>query len=332
MRTHSKCQRQAAEMKDVANGATNEEPEPTTLVKLPPDTLRLILLHITDELSLLRVSTVCRALRAPAREPALWSAALANFFDGELPPELVGAADPLHELRQQVLCAVKLTELERQHRRFLVAPVKFAGTREWMEQLDNRVAERQISQGGTYARPGIPYYGCSGGAYSTTTKCFGQYAKGTIVNSCAATMGLQGAQLVAWARTDMKAVAKKPDSRVRASGIFFDGDYGPLAEWKDAKIIELAETAGKARLAALRKDEMARARRAKPMLYSSLHPDVNPSKGPPKALAEGALSVPKLLAGSYGGLFSFQECGTSIGTIYALTCQDGTSIADYSEM
>jgi hypothetical protein len=56
-------------------------------------------------------------------------------------------------------------------------------------------------------------------------------------------------------------------------------------------------------LAALRKDEMAKEKLVKPNLYSSSsNLDVNPSKGPPKALSEGALSVPKLLAGSYGGL------------------------------
>jgi hypothetical protein len=141
------------------------------------------------------------------------------------------ARDPLRELRQQVLYAVKLTELERQHRRFLVARVKFEGTQHWMTELDNRVAELQISQGNPHVRPGMPYYGCSGGAYSTTTKCFGQFAKGTITNSVAASMfGLHDARLVAWARADMKKVAGNP-----VSG--FDGDYGPLAEWKDSKII-----------------------------------------------------------------------------------------------
>ena len=51
-----------------------------------------------------------------------------------------------------------------------------------------------------------------------------------------------------------------------------------------------------------------------------------------RTVPEERLGLPKLLAGMYGGLFSVAECGTSIGTIYSMDCEDGTSIADYSNM
>ena len=50
-------------------------------------------------------------------------------------------------------------------------------------------------------------------------------------------------------------------------------------------------------------------------------------------VSAGGVSMPKLLAGMYGGLFELRECGTSIGTIYALKCTaDGQEICDDSDM
>ena len=57
--------------------------------------------------------TACETLCAVARSPALWRPALARFFDGELPPDLVGCANPMQSLRSQVEFARRLTDAAR---------------------------------------------------------------------------------------------------------------------------------------------------------------------------------------------------------------------------
>ena len=109
-------------------------------------------------------------------------------------------------------------------------------------------------------------------------------------------------------------------------------DYGPLARWVDDKRIELATTAGATHLAERLVSERDAAEQAS--FYKSAYGqgDVNPQADKRCALSASELSLPRLLCGFYGGLFSADEVGTSIGTIYGVHCHDNTSCADYSDM
>ena len=201
---------------------------------------------------------------------------------------------------------------------------------------------------------------CSGGAYNCTTLAYGKYVKGVMRNGAASRYGISAdeARLTVWVRahaderpeeTDTEAVAadkataetadvRGPHKEAAAARTthtaLSDCDYGPMAEWKDRKLAELAATAGHAQLAARYEEERLAAVRAG-ILYpvpGSSYEDVNigQAKWPP---CPDALSRPKLLAGLYGGLFGLEECYTSIGTIYALECPaDGSNIVDYSGM
>jgi len=321
-----------------------DDADVTCLTALEPDLLRLIL-SLLDERTLLRTAAVCTLLRPLAREPALWAPLLLHFFDGELPPELVDTADPLDNLRQQVTVAQHLTATERALRRFHVQQANIEGRRDWIDELDKRVAEVQISRGDRHATPGLPYYGCSGGAYQTTTRCYGMYVKTVIQNGTAAKMfGEQFASRVAWFRRTLcwttisikgrgrETVFTDPNGAGSVVTGDFGSDYGPLAKWRDLKQLELATFAGEDTLASSLESAIEQFKRND--FYKSMYagePDINP-QGEQRVPQEGTLSLPKLLAGAYGGNFDFRVCGTSIGTIYAIACKDGTSIADYGDM
>jgi len=315
-----------------ATPAENDAP-PRALLDLSSDVLLLIFTHL-DENALLRCSALCESLCAVARSPALWRPALARFFDGELPPDLVGCANPMQSLRSQVEFARRLTASERAERKFQVHEVVFPGCREWMKSLDSRIADLQIQAGRQEARPGHPYYGCSGGAYSESLKAYGRDTSlGVMTNGTAKGYGVPEAEsrLLVWVDTAGKTTT--------AAALALSGaDFGPLAEWKDGKLTELAANAGYAQLANSYEAERAAAKRDKKGgLYKSNSytgaPDVHVSEDKKRAPPTAAVSLPKLLAGLYGGLFSLNETGTSIGTIYSLSCPaDSTSIADYGDM
>ena len=314
-----------------------------------------------------------------------------------------------------------LLDHEREHRLLQTMAVKFDNVRAWADELDRRVAEVQVNDNHSYARPGLPYYGCSGGAYTTTVSCYGRFVKGVMKNSCAVAMfGAADGMRTVWqeqpsrlslvpktshkeggggsssvasavAMSMMASTAATADpvdvaataaaaaaaSSVRATSVSFaaaaakamarelstrlsrdlsvssrpststpppperkllcsDSDYGPLAEWRDAKLVELARASAASGASALaarlaREHEAAKGDGAAYRSCDSV-PDVNPIDRGRRTVPEERLGLPKLLAGMYGGLFSVAECGTSIGTIYSMDCEDGTSIADYSNM
>lgn len=307
---------------DTPQASTKDDSSTRHLLDLGADTLQLILASL-DEKSLLDVGGACSALRSSAQSPALWKAALLRFFDGEVPPELEDCKDAQAALRGQVEFARALTAREREARAFQMPSLPFPGDKQWMEELDARVAEVQMSKGNPHARPGCPvYYGYSGGAYSEDTVCYGQFAKATHTNSTAcAIFGEKEGTRVLWRRLG--------DDQLK-SGVA-DCDYGPLREWVDGKLVELAAAAGSARLAERFASERDAA--AKSGFYRSTNggPDINPSKKPGRSIA-GRLSVPRVLAGVYSGLFAAGVTGTSIGSIYSIDCVDETTCADYSCM
>ena len=94
---------------------------------------------------------------------------------------------------------MQLSRQERAGKAFQVPSVTFPNSREWARGLDARVADMQIQAGNTRARPGMPYYGCSGGAYEDKARCYGQFVKMTRRNSVAAKMfGESEGTLTAW--------------------------------------------------------------------------------------------------------------------------------------
>ena len=342
--------------------------ETRQLLGLPSDLLQQVLTQLVhDELSLLRVGATCKTLSELASAADLWRPGLTRFFDGEVPPALAACADPRRELREQVLCAQRLAAKERKARSFQVVDVDFPNIRAWMQALDDRVAEAQMKLGGVRyasARPGCPYYGCSGGAYNCTTLAYGKYVKGVMCNGSASRyegISADEARLTVWLlahaderpeKTDKgkgkgtkpkvaasdKAKAGTADVRAPHSSAavvrtaLSECDYGPMAEWKDRKLAELAEQAGHKQLAARYEKERLEAVRAGELYRSSRDKDVNIGKEQ-RAPGPDALGRPKLLAGLYGGLFGLEETATSIGMIYALGCPaDGSNIVDYSGM
>ena len=217
----------------------------------------------------------CKLFSELAGAADLWRPALSRFFDGEVPPVLVSCADPRQALRTQVLCARRLVSLERDQRLFQVAEVDFPDSREWMKALDAKVAEAQIEKGVSFARPGVPYYGCSGGAYTSSVRAYGRFAKGVLSNGTARGCGIlaEATRLTVWVELPRPpgAAAEGPPGAPEAeaapgAGGSADGaapageegrpaatrralascDYGPLAEWRDRKLAELAAAAGHA--------------------------------------------------------------------------------------
>lgn len=308
------------------------------MLDLPVDLLHSVLAHlVSDELALLRAGATCKAMRAMATTPELWCTALLAFFDGELPPALASLEwqqRPLQLLREQVLCARQLMMLEREQTLFQAPEVGFPDARAWAHALDTRIADEQIKQGTRHARPGRPYYGCSGGAYSDKSRFYGGFVKATRTNSVAVRMfGEAEGTLTAWAQVPMHKCVPGP----KRSGLF-DGDFGPMAKWRDEKLCELAAASPATGASALADKLVADALDCeKRGVYRSKEhtgPDVNPSKDEDKKPADPRLlSLPKLLSGLHGGLFAMTVCGTSIGPIYALDCEaDGSRIDDYSDM
>jgi len=301
-------------------------PPAPEFIDLGTDLLHVVLANL-DEQALLRCCIACKTLNAVASSAELWTPALVRFFDGVLPPD-IESIDPKQLLRDQVETAHRALVSEQSARRFQVRDFSFPGYREWMKSLDARVAEAQIKAGQKHARPGRPYYGCSGGAYSQTTKVYGRYIKGEISNCAAKSYGIadEDTRLTVWGHLDTLPCTEKND--------FMYADYGPLAEWKDGKLAELAAKAGHAQLAAQWKAELDAAKLDTGLYSAESTPEVGLSgyenkRDPPI----GELSLPKLLSGLYGGMFAFEVTHTSIGTIYALVCTaDATSIADYSSL
>jgi len=281
---------------------------------------------LEDESSVLRLGSTCTALASTARSAALWRRFLMRFFDGELPPALAECTDPLSALRDQVICAQELTEVEHIQRRFQVPNLSFPGCREWMRGLDVRVAAVQVARGDRHARQGRPYYGCSGGAYVQTTLVFGSYVKSVMTNQTASGYGIEqeATRLVAWG-----SVRDQGEVRMAISGC----DYGPLCDFKEAKLIELASLAGHAGLAKSLAADRERGKLEGRHRSATGGPDVNVSDTAKRQPDMLRIGLPRLLAGMYGGLFQLGENGTTIGTIYTLGCvADGTSIADFSAM
>ena len=106
-------------LKKQMNATAPSSPAPEVvhhLLDLPADLLRNILDQlVSDELALLRAGATCKAMRAMATSPELWCTALLAFFDGELPPALASLEwrqRPLQLLREQVLCARRLSMVE----------------------------------------------------------------------------------------------------------------------------------------------------------------------------------------------------------------------------
>merc|ERR1712216_908180 len=95
-------------------------------------------------------------------------------------------------------------------------------------------------------------------------------------------------------------------------------DYGPLARWVDDKRIELATTAGATRLAERLVSERDAA--AEENFYESAHgnADIDPEADNQRALSASQLSLPRLLCGFYGGLFTAAEGRTGLGTFYSV--------------
>lgn len=296
--------------------------------------LLLMILAALDEQALLRVGAACRTLVPCASSASLWHVALLRFFDGELPPPLAKCAQPRQVLREQVLAGKHLTELEREQKRFQIAekPSTFRQC-EWMRDLDVKVAEVQIAAGERLARPGRPYYGCSGGAYSTRTWTYGAWTK-TVCSNCVASsyagISREETRLTVWHFNGAHDEGRMTEEAAKPSLAISECDYGPLAEWKDGKLAALADQAGRPHLAhRLRQENAAHTLKG---LYKSDDPDVNVQNSKRVEPTLEQLSLPKLLCGVYGGLFQPHEVPTSIGTIYALDCIDGTCINDYSGM
>ena len=369
------------------------------LLDLPSDLLQRVLTQLVhDELSLLRVGATCKTLSELASAADLWRPGLTRFFDGEVPPALATCANPQRELREQVLCAQRLAAKERKARSFQVVDVDFQNIREWRQALDDRVAEAQMKLGGArsaMARPGRPYYGCSGSAYVFTTLAYGKYVKNVVCNDAASHyegISADEARLTVWvlahaderpetdkgkgkgakpkvtasdkAKTGTADVRGRPKTdkgkgkgtkpKVTASDKAKAGtadmrgphksaavvrtamsecDYGPMAEWKDRKLAELAEQAGHKQLAARYEKERLEAVRAGELYRSSRDKDVNIGKEQ-RTPGPDALGRPKLLAGLYGGLFGLEETASGFaGMLYSLECPaDGSNITDYSKM
>ena len=117
-------------------------------------------------------------------------------------------------------------------------------------------------------------------------------------------------------------------------------DYGPLAEWKDDKLHKLCPAVAPPPASVQQAAAIKAAHGATPALplyicvrfsdFSSDKADPDPGVAPPVAVAPAGS---KVLAGAYGGLFSFHACHTSIGSIYSLTCKaDGSKGTDMSQM
>jgi hypothetical protein len=295
--------------------------KPSLPTRLSSELHQLIFAFVEDELSVLRLGSTCTVLASVARSAPLWQRFLTRFFDGELPPALKDVEEPLNELRDQVLSARALMDVERAQRRFQILDVSFPSYNEWMSSLDERVAAAQ------HTRSGKPNYGCSGGAYVQQTLVFGTYVKSMVTNSTARALGIEPARLVAWGsmRGVLSGGCQEEEVRMARAGY----DYGSLCDWKEAKLIELACLAGHASL--VKSLTLDRARGGQKSGMSTADVSVNDkAKRQPDPLRIG---LPRLLAGMYGGLFLLGETGTSIGMIHGLECVvDGTSFYDFSDM
>lgn len=289
-----------------------------------------ILLYLAgDELSLIRASETCRSLSTTARNPALWTGSLRSFFDGELPSILDQEADPLETLREQVQFARWLSEQERKLKAFILPslgtelqhPDDEAG---WHRQCDEVVADLKIEAGCKKSKPGRPYYGCSGGAYTSKSRIFGHYAVVTITNTVLAGLAAnftkseahrQLAVRKAWHYLDKASIGRV----VRKGKLpYRDADYVALSAFTRWKLDEL------------RKRFITQ---SPPIPFKAPEgSDVNVKDGTRSPPSIAGL-LPRLNAGFYGGCFDASDTWTSIGCIYSVDCiLDGSQIADYSAM
>ena len=341
--------------------------ETRQLLDLPSDLLQQVLTQLVhDELSLLRMGATCKTLSELASAADLWRPGLTRFFDGEVPPALATCADPQRELREQVLCAQRLAAKERKARSFQVVDVDFPNIRAWMQALDDRVAEAQMKLGGVRyasARPGRPYYGCSGGAYNCTTLAYGNYVKGVMCNGSASRhegISADEARLTVWllAHADVaRRDGQRKRQRYKAKGRRLRQGKG-----RDSGRACSAQVSGGGAHRAL-----GVRLRADGRVEGSQAGRAGGASGPQaagRALREGALegracrrTVP-VFAGQgcehrqgtadprperprsaqaagrpLRRAFGLEEIATSIGMIYALACPaDGSNIVDYSGM
>jgi len=322
-----------------------------------------------DEISLVRTSTVCRHLSESARKPALWQGTLRAFFDDVLPPMLEqhGNLDPLTVLRDQVAFSRVLREEERKAKQFVFPKIASPkDSQEWFTQCDEVVAEMMIRRGCKRSRPGHPYYGCSGGAYTTETFVYGHYATKVTRNGPLLAMAKKSgsaaheelAEHRVWCYLEEGKVQEALDASSSSSAqggdqealdasssssldiMREDYDYAALKSFSDWKLDELR----------LKHVPNPKSTTPTPPLRlstafanntKSTPPELtwSPPKGSDVSVKEGtrALSrvglISRLNAGIYGGAFSLSSTWTSIGVIYSLDCAlDGSHVADYSAM
>ena len=143
-------------------------------------------------------------------------------------------------------------------------------------------------------------------------------------------------QFIRWtAREDGPSSWIRLDTVPSASTVcaFADVDFGPLAEWKDSKLATMA-VMGDRRLAERLASRHATAQqeRGPGAMYHSPWPGdthATPARNPAQ-LATQRLSVPKLQAELYGGLFALRRITSAEGAWYSLSCVDGSYIEDFS--
>ena len=292
------------------------------IVDLPLELIKLVIAAIVkdrDAVSLERLGGACRMLQALSRDVAAWHSLLLAHFDGELPPALrlapSASFDPRAALQETMRFARALIDRQREEKRVLQLPLSIrdkdldawhasAQYRAWKTKTDAGARRRMMQPGP-----------------ERTIVSYGKFVRVTELSIVAkdsdANLTLEEATISTWLEY------------VTAEGLNDDGRHAVLAKWLDAKVTGLAKSAAASRpILDLEADvrelvakhglegqavrRMLAAARGEAVEAIEDEDDGDSWCITPKRI-EHPIASTKVLAGLYGGLFSYDSIGSCMG-------------------
>ena len=301
------------------------EPGPFRLLDLADELLSKVLKSGCDCVALVRLSVGCKSLLREARADDVWQPILLGFFDGELPPSnSLRALPALEALRQQVLFARQLCEREVELSSFMisqqaclwrpeerwVAPGADRWHRAQTRKIDKAWEAKQakkkaaaVARGeyrkGRFDRPNH--------GMQISRRMYGSFVR---IDAAFSDREVSENSFTHWLKLD--AVPTLGELQFKTER---DYDYGLMCEWRDTKLVEMAErwleddTAERLRAQKVHRSLEGRYAAS----TSSYEAHDGPAQGGITTQTAGPHMYPKLMCGLYGGTIRAHTIPYSMG-------------------